>query len=57
MKTLHILRTQPDETVKKFIEALSDGEEAKQTPLYTDDVDWPQLVEDIFSYDKVISWW
>ncbi len=57
MKVLHILRTEPDESVKTFMETISAKVESKVTPLYNGDVDWSGLVDDILAYDKVISWW
>ncbi len=55
-KTLHIIRSQPDEFEEKLI-FLSKNPEDKVINLYEKDVDWEKLVEDIFIYDKVISWW
>jgi len=57
MKVLHILRTEPDDYVKRFMETISADEESKVTPLYVKDVDWSGLVDDILTYDKIISWW
>ncbi len=57
MKILHILRTEPDDTVKKFMENLSSEAEATVTALYEKEVDWSGVVDDIFSHDKVICWW
>jgi len=57
MKILNIIRTEPDETVKKYIEFFSDDEASKKVALYEGNVDWPGLVDDIFFYDKVICWW
>lgn len=56
MKVLHILKTEPDETVEGLLEAFAD-DEGKTVPLYDDEVDWARLVDDIFSYDKIICWW
>ena len=56
MKVLHIFRSEPDENVKELIKPFSDQEE-KKTALYEPNVDWETLVDDIFSSDKVISWW
>lgn len=56
MKVLHILRSEPDENVKELMAPFSDQDE-KKTTLYTADVDWEMLVDDIFSSEKVISWW
>ncbi|MFO7554751.1 MAG: hypothetical protein R6W88_06070 [Desulfobacterales bacterium] len=57
MKLLNIIRSQPDDTTKQFIEGFSKEEGAKKVVIYEGDVDWPGLVDDIFSYDKVICWW
>jgi hypothetical protein len=57
MKILHILRTDPDETVESLIKISTNGDQAKTAELYKSDIDWSRLVDDIFSYDKVISWW
>lgn len=56
MKVLHILKSEPDETVEEFLEAFSD-QEVKIVPVFDGDVDWAALVDDIFAYDKVICWW
>ena len=57
MRTLHLLRTEPSITVEKFIEFFVDEEECAVESLYKNNVDWNRLVDDIFSYDKVICWW
>ena len=59
MKILHILRTRPDVTVEKLMHSATNGDRAKVTALYDfqKDSDWSQLVDEIFSNDKVISWW
>ena len=61
-KVLHILKTEPDETVEQFIEAISGDEGATVVNLYQDGisdaaVNWIRLVDDIFDHDKVICWW
>jgi len=56
MKVLHILKSEPNETVQEFMEAFSD-EEVKTVPLFGGEVDWAALVDDIFEYNKVICWW
>jgi hypothetical protein len=56
MKVLHILKTEPNETVEGFMEAFTD-DEVTTVPLYEGDVDWEALVDDIFSHDKIICWW
>ena len=57
MKILHILRTDPDETVKEMVVSTTNGDQAKTTELFKGDIDWSQLVDDIFSHDKIICWW
>ena len=59
MKILHILRTRPDVTVEKLMQGSTNGDQSKVTALYDlqDERDWSKLVDEIFSNDKVISWW
>ena len=57
MRILHLLRTEPVTAVEKFIDCFSDEEECAVKTLYQDKIDWDRLVDDIFSYDKVICWW
>lgn len=60
--TLHLLRNEPDETVKAVIEALGLDNGAKVVSLYPDaitntPVDWQRLIDDIFTHERVICWW
>lgn len=60
--TLHLLRSEPDESVAALIEALALDSTAMVYPLYPDaisqrPVDWDRLVDDIFNHDRVICWW
>jgi len=57
MKILHILRSEPDEMVRKFIRETSRGMESLEIPLYKGEVDYDQVVKEIFANDQVISWW
>lgn len=56
-KMLHILKTEPDQVQKNLMCTLSLGYEVLQVPLYEDDVDYEELVDLIFDYDQVITWW
>ena len=61
-KVLHILKSEPDETVAGLIEAQAAEGDVAVVSLYQDEisgtaVNWSRLVEDIFSYDQVICWW
>ena len=57
MKILHILRSAPDDIVRKFIEDTSQATESIERPLYRGEIDYDQLVKDIFESDRVICWW
>jgi hypothetical protein len=57
MKILHLLRSEPDETVEKLCGLVSKSVDSSVINLYKKEVDWPALVDEIFSHDKVICWW
>jgi hypothetical protein len=57
MKVLHILRSEPDETVEKLTASLSMDNRASVAVIYEEPVDWAALVDQIFENDKVICWW
>jgi hypothetical protein len=61
LKILHLLRSEPDDTVAELISTMS-GDGVTVINLYPDDIngksiDWDRLVEDIMAHDKVVSWW
>ena len=61
-KVLHILKSEPDDTVIQVIEALAGDEGAMVVNLYDDQIsgtttNWARLVDDIFAHDQVICWW
>ena len=57
MKLLHVLKSEPDEVIKKLMNASSEGNDVQQFELFAKDVDYDNLVELVFENDKVISWW
>ncbi len=57
MKILHVLKSEPDAVIKKVMEPLSKGNEAREFEMYQGDVDYDKLVELVFYHDKVICWW
>jgi hypothetical protein len=57
LKILHILRSEPDETVQRFTEALSMEATASVVMLYDAPIDWTALVDKIFENDTVVCWW
>ncbi len=56
MSTLHVLRSEPDETTLTLIENISQ-EGPHFYRLYQGNIDWDDFVEQVFSSDKVICWW
>jgi hypothetical protein len=57
MKVLHILRSEPDEMTRNLILQTFEDAQNIEIPLYQENVNYDELVADIFSSDKVISWW
>ena len=56
LKVLHIFKSEPDETVKRLMEGSSD-DDVTTISLVGDEVDWLDLVDQLFAHDKVICWW
>lgn len=58
MKSLQIYRSEPDEMVKMCIgEIARDGRDIKEVHLYGGELDYNQIIKDIFESDEVICWW
>ena len=57
MRLLHILKSDPDENTKTFMEILSEGEETTEFSLYEEAADYDKLIHMIFEHDRVITWW
>ncbi len=57
MKTLHILKSEPDENTRVFLDILAEGENTTPFPLYEKDADYDRLIELIFENDRTVSWW
>ncbi len=57
MTLLHILKSNPDENTRTFMEILSEGEDATEFSLYEEGADYGKLIDMIFEHDRVISWW
>lgn len=58
---LHVLRSEPDDITAALIAEVSNGSVVAVTCLYPDKisaapVDWNRLVDDIFTYDRVLCW-
>ena len=57
MKTLHLLRSDPDEWARQLMRELYPDEELREFPLHRGEVDYDQLIVEIFESDRVIAWW
>ena len=57
MKVLHILKSEPGESVERFSNFLATRHETSVVVLYEPTTDWDTLVDEIFGHDKVICWW
>ena len=62
LKILHLLRSEPDDTVAELIATMGSQEGATVVSLYPDDVtgtqvDWRRIINDIMCHDTIICWW
>ncbi len=57
MKILHVLKSEPDGVIKRLIEPTAEGNEVDHFGLYQGDVDYDELVKQVFVHDKVVCWW
>jgi hypothetical protein len=57
MKTLHLLRSEPDTLVRKLIDEGFGRDDNLEAPLYEGQPDYDELVRHLFASDRVISWW
>ena len=56
-KILHILKTKPDDAQSRLIQGLCESSDCLQVSLFEGDVDYDRLVDLIFEYEQVITWW
>jgi hypothetical protein len=57
-KILHILLSKPDEKQKKLMNSVSLGKSALFYALFAKEkTDYDQLIDLIFEYDQIITWW
>ena len=56
-RVLHILRSEPDETVGKITDVMSEEHTTTVVSLYDAQIDWSALVDKIFENDQVVCWW
>ena len=59
MKTLHLFRSEPDETTRQLITLGFSQQDNQEVHLHgsEDEIDYAVLVEMIFESDQIISWW
>lgn len=57
MKILNIVRSELDETERILLKEVSKNVESIILPLYQEHLDYDKMVREIFTSDKVISWW
>ena len=56
MKVLHLIKNKPDDGVTKIIEAHRAGHDVKVIDLSKGEASYEEIVDKIFSSDRVISW-
>ena len=58
-KMLHILNSEPDETQRTLMNTISLGFQTLEFPLYEEnsEADYDELIDLIFEYEQVITWW
>jgi hypothetical protein len=57
MEVLHILKSEPEQLASDLIRETCRENDCKNIELYRGDVDWGQVLQEIFAVDKVICWW
>ena len=56
MKILHIVNNGVDKNVDEFMSAQEKDNEVKLIKLASDDINYEEIIDEIESADKVISW-
>lgn len=58
MRILHILKSEPDDDTRALLSAFGTSHEQESLVVRLDDsTDYEDLIDLIFEYDKVITWW
>ncbi len=57
MKILNVYRSEPDDTTKKLVTIVSEGNESESFDLNVDAPDYDKLVDMVFDAEKTICWW
>ena len=56
MKILHIIKFRQTELTKKIIEQQSKKHDVRVIDIKKKDISFEDVIDEIFSYDKIISW-
>ncbi len=56
MKILHILNDGPSDLSNQVIDVQSSGNALKVVELFDENKSYEAIIDDIFAYDRVISW-
>jgi hypothetical protein len=56
MKILHILNDGPSDLFKRIIDIQSKNHEVKVIELFKKQVSYDDVIDEVFSHDKVVSW-
>ena len=57
MKTLHILKSEPDNNTHTLMDILSKDAETTVAKVYEESTDYEDLIDQIFAHDRTICWW
>ncbi len=57
MRTLCLLRSDPDETIRTLMDTLAGEEGTTVIPLFEVGIDYDGLLEQIFAHDRIVTWW
>lgn len=59
-KMMHVLKSPPDDLQRTLMVSLSLGYNCLQVPLFTvedQEPDYDELLDLVFEFDEVVSWW
>ncbi|MDZ7700213.1 MAG: hypothetical protein U5R49_25895 [Deltaproteobacteria bacterium] len=57
MKTLHILKSEPDNNTTILMDILSRDAETTVAKVYEESTDYEGLIDQIFEHDRTVCWW
>jgi hypothetical protein len=57
MEILHILKSPADDIVNVLMQIVSNRDGTTVLEIFREDVDWLQVVDEIFAREMVICWW